>query len=64
VIAALIDTAGHDPAPSVRLCCIRLLDELHVQTPACRAALQTLQYDRHPGVRTEATMVLANWQHR
>jgi hypothetical protein len=62
VVDALVWAAGHDPAPTVRLCCVGLLREMRVQTPACEATLQTLRQDRHDGVRAAAEIALMHWQ--
>jgi hypothetical protein len=62
VVDALVWAAGHDPAPSVRLCCVGLLQEMRVQTPACAATLQGLRQDRHDGVRAAAEIALTHWQ--
>src|SRR5262249_14196498 len=62
-VAALIDAAAHDPAPTVRACCVRQLGTLRVQSAECRVALESLKDDRNEDVRNEANVVLATWQH-
>jgi hypothetical protein len=62
VIEALMYSARHDPAATVRACCARCLGEMHVQTPACLDALRSLQHDKDASVRMEAGAALANLQ--
>jgi len=60
VIAAMVDVARHDPAVSVRTCCIRCLAAMHAGTPEVRAALEELRNDSDAAVAHEATDALLN----
>jgi hypothetical protein len=63
VVAALVQAAQHDPAPTVRACCVRCLSELQVRSPECLAVLRALEQDGDTIVRVEATNALATLGH-
>jgi HEAT repeat protein len=55
-IGTLLTTAKSDPNPGIRLQAVCLLDQLHGETDAARAALQELQTDPDMAVRLEACL--------
>ncbi|HEY8504033.1 MAG TPA: HEAT repeat domain-containing protein [Gemmataceae bacterium] len=58
-VAALIRAVEHDPAPSVRACCIRCLSAAGVREPKFLALLEGLQESPDPQVSEEARHALA-----
>jgi hypothetical protein len=59
VIPALLKAAQDDAATTVRITCIRSLAKLGAYGSTTTSVLQSLQYDRDAGVRTEASLALS-----
>jgi hypothetical protein len=59
-VGALLAAAREDPAPLVRVSCIRGLVRMKANTPAVRGALETLKGDGDTRVRQEAEQALTH----
>jgi hypothetical protein len=64
VVNTLLNSARHDPCPSVRACCVRTLVKLQVNGVNMRLAMEELRNDKDPSVRQQATQALetVSWQ--
>jgi hypothetical protein len=58
VVPALAQSARTDPAPMVRVSCVRALGYMKANTPEALTALEALRSDLDPRVRTEAAETL------
>ncbi len=58
-VAAITTAAKSDPAPAVRVCCIKALARMKVNTMPVYEALVELKTDKDLGVRQEAEQTLA-----
>jgi hypothetical protein len=58
VVAALMDTATNDPAPSVRCCLVRCLFQLSTDCPEVVPVLEKMQSDPNDEVKKTAQTVL------
>jgi len=59
VVPALVRSAKSDPAPMVRVSCVRALGDMKANTPAVKQALESLKADQDPRVRTQAAETLS-----
>jgi hypothetical protein len=58
VVDALVTGAKSDPAVSVRVCCIRSLAQMKIQTVPVVAAVQELKMDPESRIRHEADQAM------
>lgn len=58
IVAALVESARHDPAATVRASCVYSLGRMNVASEPVLATLQTLRNDGDPRVRQEAEQAL------